>query len=471
MTLAPPSMPRYLPATSSPFIASIGVDQALAPMDLAGSVAHAQMLARTGLLTDAEAATLVGGLRRIHQEVRGGQFRWRVELEDVHTNIEVRLTELVGRVAGKLHTARSRNDQVAVDERLWLRAAILRTGQRLVELELALLDQARSHLETAFPGYTHLQRAQPVTLGHHLMAHVWRFDRDSERLRDLSRRSEVCPLGAGALAGTTLAIDPAWVASQLGFSRMFENSMDAVSDRDALVEFLFVLSLLAVHLSAIAEEVVWWASREVGFVLPSSSLGAGSSLMPQKQNPDVAELVRAKTGRVVGDLVALLIVLKGLPMTYNRDLQEDKRSVFEAAETTDEALNALTRVVGSLEFDLTAIGRAVDDPGLTATDRVEELVSQGMAFREAHEQVGAELLGDPPRPSALDRSPLGAEVRPPRAPREAYRRRTSPGGPSPASVQIQLTEATRRLEEQGRFLSELADRVARVDRILEEESP
>ncbi|EQD77171.1 argininosuccinate lyase [mine drainage metagenome] len=319
--------PAYVLTPVAPFLNSLAVDRALARYDLAGSVAHAEMLGGVGLLSPTETAQLVSGLRRVAQEVADGRFRWRPELEDVHTNVEVRLTELVGAVGGKLHTARSRNDQVALDERLYLRAAVSSVAHPLLDLQAALVDRAAALREIPMPGYTHLQRAQPVTVGHLLLAHFWRLDRDLDRLFATATRANVSPLGAGALAGSTLGIDPAAVARALAFDRPFENSLDAVSDRDFLVELVFDLALLGVHASAFGEEIVLFASKEFGFLERTPSLGSGSSLMPQKRNPDAAELVRGKAGRVVGDLVALLTTLKGLPLAYDRDLQEDKAPV------------------------------------------------------------------------------------------------------------------------------------------------
>src|SRR5207247_803882 len=314
---APPS---YVKTQAAPFLASLSIDRRLARFDVAGSIAHVEMLGATGILKNEESIALVGGLRRIHEEITSGTFPWREDLEDVHTNVEIRLTEIAGPLGAKVHTARSRNDQIALDERMYLREAICAVQQGVLDLQNALVDLAEAHVETIMPGYTHLQRAQPVTLGHHLLAHFWPLARHHRRLTDCFDRANVSPLGAGALAGSTLPIDPAITARILGFATAFENSIDAVSDRDYFAEFLFDLALLAVHLSSLGEELVLWASTEFGFVHPAPELGSGSSLMPQKRNPDVAELARGKTGRVVGDLVSLLTTLKALPLAYNRDL-------------------------------------------------------------------------------------------------------------------------------------------------------
>ena len=324
--------PAYVTTPAWRFLSSLPVDRKLARYDVAGSIAHVKMLAAVGLLTAEEAGALSLGLRQIHGEILSSRFAWREDLEDVHTNIEVRLTENLGPLGAKLHTGRSRNDQVALDERLYLREAIVTVQQALLNLQLALLDQAEAHRETPMPGYTHLQHAQPVTLGHALLAHFWPLARDHRRLADCFERANVSPLGAGALAGSTLPTDPTLPALVLGFAAPFENSIDAVSDRDYFAEFLFDLSLLSVHLSSIGEEIVLWASQEFAFIRPAAALGSGSSLMPQKRNPDVAELARGKTGRILGDLVSLLTTLKSLPLGYQRDLQEDKAPVFDAVD-------------------------------------------------------------------------------------------------------------------------------------------
>jgi argininosuccinate lyase len=447
--------PSYVRTAHGPFLRSLAVDRALVRHDLAGSVAHVGMLARVGLITDAESTALTGGLRRIAREVRDGSFPWRDDLEDVHTNVEVRLSEIVGPVGGKLHTGRSRNDQIALDERLYLREAVARVVRGVLRTQDALLDQAERGVDLPMPGYTHLQRAQPVTVGHWLLAHFWRLDRDLDRLFSTARRSDVSPLGAGALAGSTLPIDPSRTATALGFAAVFENSLDAVSDRDALAELLFDLSLLAVHLSALGDEVVLFASAEFGFVRRTGALGSGSSQMPQKRNPDVAELVRGKAGRVVGDLVALLTTLKGLPLAYNRDLQEDKAPVLDAVATVTESLEALAPLVTALEFEPAALRAAVLDPGLYATDRAEELVRSGTAFREAHETL------------ATGTGASGA-VGAPIDPVQAVARRASPGGPAPAAVRIQIVHARAGRAERAASLSSLDRKVGLVEELLNE---
>ncbi len=465
-------VPAYVRTPFGEYLNSLEVDRTLAPYDLAGSVAHAEMLGRVGILPAAESSALVRGLRQIALEIREGSFPWRSELEDVHTNVEVRLIELVGPVGGKLHTARSRNDQVALDERLFLRAAVHQIGTALLGLQGVLLAQATREQATLIPGYTHLQRAQPITFGHLLLAHFWRFDRDLDRLLATSQRANVSPLGAGALAGSTLPIDPAWVASRLGFDGPFQNSVDAVSDRDPFAELLFDLALLAVHASGLGEEVVLFATKEFGFIDRSSALGSGSSLMPQKRNPDAAELIRGQSGRVVGDLVSLLVTLKGLPLAYDRDLQEDKPPVWDALTTMGSALEALRTVVEGLVLDRTRLSEAASDPELLATDVAEHLVARGVPFREAHEAVSAHFLANGGRldPALVAEIPgvdpaLASSLDAP----SALARRSSPGGPGPSSLRHQLEAAHSALSARRASLSSLGRKVGLVEDLLNEE--
>ena len=467
--------PSYVRTPAAAFLSSLAVDRALAPFDLAGSVAHAEMLGRTGIVSAADAATLVRGLRAIHAEVAAGTFPWRPDLEDVHTNVEVRLTELVGAVGGKLHTGRSRNDQVALDERLYLRRAVHTLGGRITALLGQLLARAEADAATPMPGYTHLQRAQVVTVGHGLLAHFWRFDRDLDRLLATAARANVSPLGAGALAGSTLPIDPVWVAERLGFDRPFENSLDAVSDRDPLVELLFDLALLAVHASGLAEEIVLFATKEFGFLLRSGALGSGSSQMPQKRNPDVAELVRGRAGRVVGDLMALLTTLKGLPLSYDRDLQEDKATVFDAVETVEGTLGALEALVRGLEFNRERLASAARDAELFATDVAEHLVGRGVPFREAHEAVvgWAATADGPADPARLTEAipAVGSDAAHLLDLSTALARRASPGGPSPRAVHHQLNLARRRLAARADSLSSLGRTVEQIEELVHEKEP
>jgi argininosuccinate lyase len=465
-------LPAYVRSPFVGFLSSLPVDRALVTYDLAGSIAHAEMLGAAGLVTADESRALVGGLRALAREVREGTFPWRDALEDVHTNVEVRLTELIGPTGGKLHTGRSRNDQVALDERLYLRQVARDVASALLSLEEALLARAESDLETAMPGYTHLQRAQPVSAGHLFLAHYWRFDRDLDRLFATCDRSNVSPLGAGALAGSTLPLDPARVAGRLGFDGPFQNSLDAVSDRDPFAELLFDLALVAVHASGLAEEVVVFATREFGFLDRTSRLGSGSSLMPQKQNPDAAELVRGQAGRVVGDLVSLLVTLKGLPLSYARDLQEDKAPVADAVATVGASLRALREVVRGLVLDHRRLAEAASDPALLATDLAEHLVARGVPFREAHETVAARFrapdVGSPPRgrepvPGADPEFVASLDAR------RSLLRRTTPGGPGPEALRRQLAAARTRLAARKNSLSSLDRKVALVEDLLNEE--
>jgi argininosuccinate lyase len=453
--------PAYVRSPAAAFLSSLSVDRPLLRYDVAGSIAHAEMLGQVGLLAPAEVTALVGGLRQVARDAAAGTFPWRDDLEDVHTNVEVRLTELVGTVGGKVHTARSRNDQIALDERLYLRATVHDLAARLLALEEAILARADPERDSPMPGYTHLQRAQPVSVAHWLLAHFWRFERDLDRLLTTARRADVSPLGAGALAGSTLPIEPERVARRLGFERTFENSLDAVSDRDALAELLFDLALLAVHASALGEDVVLFASKEFGFLERTAALGSGSSLMPQKRNPDVAELARGKAGRAIGDLVALLGALKGLPLAYDRDLQEDKAPVLDSVANATAVLDALLPLVAGLRFDKERLLAATRDPELYATDRAERLVASGVPFRNAHEQVGREYRPDVhAAPSSGDAEGID--------PRAAIRRRASPGGPSPESVARQSATAAARLAAHRASLSSLGHKVELVEELLNE---
>ncbi len=370
------------------FTASIHFDRRLAPYDIAGSIAHARMLGKCGLLSKAEAEAIVRGLTEIGEEIAQGRFRYDVALEDIHTHVERRLIEKIGDAGGKLHTARSRNDQVALDLRLYLRDAIGKVQEQLRTLQGVLVQQAEVHLGTVMPGYTHLQRAQPVLLAHHLLAYFEMFQRDRERFADCLGRVNVLPLGAGALAGTTLPIDRAYVAQLLDFPQVARNSIDAVSDRDFAIEFLACCALLAMHLSRLAEELVLWASAEFAFVELPDAFTTGSSIMPQKKNPDVAELMRGKTGRVYGALISLLTLLKGLPLSYNRDLQEDKEPVFDATDTIQHILEVLPPMLSAMTFRPERMREAASSGFLNATDLADYLVRKGVPFREAHEIVG-----------------------------------------------------------------------------------
>ena len=367
---------------------SVSFDWRLFRHDIAGSIAHAAALRSANLITADEERQIGEGLRAIEQEIGAGKFAFRPELEDVHMNIEAELTHRIGAAGAKLHTARSRNDQVALDLRLYLRDETAGIRQLLRRLQGALVELAKRHPDVVMPGYTHLQRAQPVLFGHHLLAYVEMLERDRERLADSARRMDVLPLGSGAIAGSTIVLDRALVARLLGFSRLSENSMDAVSDRDFACEFLAAAALIGVHLSRLSEDVVLWSTSEFHFLQLSDAFTTGSSLMPQKKNPDVAELTRGKTGRLFGNLVAVLTTLKGLPMTYNRDLQEDKEAVFDSVDTIKAALAVNAAMLGDARVDAASMASAAADPLLLATDLADYLVLKGVPFRQAHEIVG-----------------------------------------------------------------------------------
>ena len=367
---------------------SISFDWRLWAHDIEGSIAHSAALEAAGLLTANERAQIVAGLREIGGEITAGKFEFKMELEDIHMNIEAELTRRIGAPGAKLHTARSRNDQVALDLRLYLRAECDALTTALRDFQNALLDLAEAHREIIIPGYTHLQRAQPVFFAHHLLAYVEMTGRDLGRIADTRKRLDVLPLGSGAIAGSTIPLDRALIAKLLHFPAVSQNSMDAVSDRDFAVELLAALALIAMHLSRLSEDIILWASAEFAFVTIGDAYTTGSSLMPQKKNPDIAELTRGKTGRVFGNLVALLTVLKGLPMTYNRDMQEDKEPVFDSIDTVKAALAIYTPMLGSIRANPEACARAVADPLLLATDLADYLVKRGVPFRHAHEVIG-----------------------------------------------------------------------------------
>ena len=367
---------------------SISFDWRLWRHDIAGSIAHSAALQKAGLITAEEREQIVAGLNVIGAEIEAGKFQWKTDLEDVHMNIEAELTKRIGDAGAKLHTARSRNDQIALDIRLFLRDACDELDELLAEMQRSLVDLGSRHREVIIPGYTHLQRAQPVYFAHHLLAYVEMFQRDRDRLADARKRINVLPLGSGAIAGSTIVLDRELVARELDFPAVTQNSMDAVSDRDFAVELLAALALVAVHLSRISEDVILWASTEFQFIKLSDAFTTGSSLMPQKKNPDVAELTRGKSGRVIGNLVSLLTTLKGLPMTYNRDMQEDKEPVFDSVDTIRTALAVFAAMLREAQANPAACAAAVADPMLLATDLADYLVNHGVPFRKAHEVIG-----------------------------------------------------------------------------------
>jgi len=432
------------------FSSSLSTDRRLAADDVRGSLAHVRGLGRAGILPPDEVETLEGALFAVAAELEGNTFGFVETDEDIHTAIERRVTEIAGPTGAKLHTGRSRNDQVATATRLYTRRAVGAVADELLELLETLGRRAAEAGEAYLPGYTHLQRAQPVALAHQLLAHGWALLRDLDRLLDAHRRVNVSPLGAGALGGSTLPLDPDAVAVELGFSRRFENSLDAVSDRDFVAEVLFDLALLGVHLSRLGEEVVVYSSEEFGFYRLGDAWSTGSSMLPQKKNPDIAELARGKAGRLIGRLSGFLTTLKGIPLAYNRDLQEDKEPLFDALDTVLLELPALSGLVGSLQFDTERMAAAADSPTIVAVDLAEWLVLDGVSFRDAHRIVGGlvrEAL-DGPRSLAYlvaEHPALGPDALALLEPGTAVRRRQTPGGGGVAAVALQLEEFRARL--------------------------
>ncbi|WP_407661432.1 argininosuccinate lyase [Frankia nepalensis] len=427
---------------------SVHFDWRLAPYDLLASKAHARVLHRAGLLDDAELAAMLGALDEVAGDVAAGRFLPTIEDEDVHTALERALVERLGALGGKLRAGRSRNDQVATDLRLYLREAARQVAAAVTDLSEALVDVAEAHVDTPAPGMTHLQHAQPISFGHQVLAHVHAFVRDVDRLRDWDRRAAVCALGAGALAGSSLPLDPEGVAAELGFSRAFANSIDAVSDRDFAAEFLFAAAMIGVHLSRLGEELVLWTSREFGWVELDDAFATGSSIMPQKKNPDVGELARGKSGRLIGALTGLLTTLKGLPLAYDRDLQEDKEPVFDAVDTLLVVLPAVTGTVATMRVRAERLAAAAPDGFSLATDVAEHLVRRGVPFRSAHEAVGALVAWcvehdvdlhevSDERLAAID-PVLGPDVRAVLSVAGALEARSAPGGTAPSRVREQI---------------------------------
>lgn len=444
------------------FNASIAFDSRMYQQDIQGSIAHAAMLARQGILSEAERDHIIAGLEEIRQELGEGKLGFSVAAEDVHMNIETFLTAKIGDLGKKLHTARSRNDQVALDVRLYLRDEIATVRELVLALEKALLQIAAQHLETIMPGYTHLQRAQPVTLAHHLMAYFEMLRRDLGRLDDCHRRLLSLPLGSGALAATGFPLDRDFVREQLGFAEITRNSLDGVSDRDFAIEFCSWASILMMHLSRFSEEIIMWSSEEFSFLTLDDGFSTGSSIMPQKKNPDIAELVRGKTGRVYGDLITLLTLMKGLPLAYNKDMQEDKEALFDAIDTVKKCLLVFTPMLLTSQFNVDRMARAARGGFTNATDLADYLVNQGLPFRDAHEVVGRAVRYCIDNHLSLDEldlatfkefSPLiGADIYPYIDVKACVARRRIPGGPAPETVQAALAEAgqwLRRVEDEG----------------------
>lgn len=435
-------------ASMEAYSESVSFDWLLYREDIRGSQAHARMLAKQGFLTAEEAETIVKGLDTVREEVESGNFHWKVEMEDVHMNIESRLTEIIGPLGGKLHTARSRNDQVALGFRLHVAARLEEWKRLLKTVVQEYLAQAESHTETLLPGCTHFQPAQPVSLAHHLLAYCRMFMRDAERADDCLKRVRISPLGAAALAGTTHPVDPQAVCDDLGFDGIFANSMDAVSDRDFVLEALFCGSLIMAHLSRFCEEIIIWANPNFGFVKLPDAYSTGSSIMPQKKNPDACEIMRGKTGRVYGSLMSLLTVIKGLPMTYNRDLQEDKEPFLDADRTVRMSLEVMAGMLPGLGFAPDRMARTMRQGFLNATELADYLAAKGIPFREAHHITGAAVAYAEKAGKGLEELTLGElqqfsdsidegvfEVLSYEA---AVKRRTSPGGTGPDSVTAQI---------------------------------
>jgi len=419
------------------FSSSLQVDYELYPYDIAGSRAHARGLAAAGLLTKGQLRAIEKGLTQVERDLDSGRFDFKPSDEDIHTAIERRLTELAPDAGARLHAGRSRNDQVALDLRLLCRAAAAGLAASLAMLVDALARQASTHAGWPMPGYTHLQRAQPVTVGHHLLAHAEPLLRDGVRLRHAHEAAGEMPLGAGALAGSTLPLQREVVMRELGFARLAANSMDAVADRDFALDLVYACTLIGLHLSRLGEDLVLWSTAEFGFLRLADEVATGSSIMPQKKNPDIAELIRGRSGRALGALVGLATVLKGLPLAYDRDLQEDKIAIFTAVENATECLEAARLLVERLEFDRERLDAALADPGLYATDTAEQLVARGAAFRDAHREVGRQVA------AGKHAAPWGAE--------ESLRRRDLPGAPQPARVKARARAVAREAARLGRW--------------------
>jgi argininosuccinate lyase len=436
---------------------SVSYDRRMYRQDIAGSKAHARMLAKRGILANDEAERIVAGLDQVLDEIEAGTFPWRVEFEDVHMNVEQRLTELIGPLGGKLHTGRSRNDQVALDFRLYVAESLDTWGKLARELIAVFLKRAEEHKDTLLPGCTHLQPAQPVSLAQHLLAYAWMLKRDCERMDDALKRVKVSPLGAAALAGTTYPLDPGMVARQVGFSHAFANSMDTVSDRDFVLEALFIASVVMAHLSRFCEEIILWANPRFGYVSLPDAYATGSSIMPQKKNPDAAELMRGRVGRVYGDLMGLLTVVKGLPLTYNRDLQEDKEPFFDADDTVRASLRVMAGMLDAIGFRPERMREALGQGFLNATELADYLAAKGVPFREAHHITGravafAEAAGKALEQLTLDElrvfSPaMEQDVFEALRYETAVARRNGPGGTGPESVTTQMAELSRWLQK------------------------
>lgn len=450
------------------FQASIGFDRRMYREDIAGSLAHAAMLAKVGILSEEDRAAIEKGLKDILAQIEHGDFDFSVALEDIHMNIEKRLTDAIGDAGSRLHTARSRNDQVALDTHLFVRHAVVDVMAHIRALQQALTESAAQHRDVIMPGYTHLQRAQPILFSHHLMAYFGMLARDFERFQGVYARTDIMPLGAGALAGTTLPIDRQFVAQRLHFERIYTNSLDAVSDRDYIIEFLSAASILMVHLSRLSEEIILWCSREFSFVELDDAHCTGSSMMPQKKNPDVSELVRGKTGRVVGHLMAMLMAVKGLPLAYNKDLQEDKEGLFDTIDTVKFSLAVYAQLIRGMKLREDVMRHAVEADYSNATDLADYLVRKGLPFRKAHAVAGQAVaqciargiyLAELPIADYQQLSPLFAEdIYDAISPETCVSCRNSYGGTSYEQAEMQLEAAKNLMTEEERMISVLTEK-------------
>ena len=450
------------------FQASIGFDRRMYREDIAGSLAHAAMLAKVGILSEEDRAAIEKGLKEILAQIEHGDFDFSVALEDIHMNIEKRLTDAIGDAGSRLHTARSRNDQVALDTHLFVRHAVVDVMAHIRALQQDLTESAAQHRDVIMPGYTHLQRAQPILFSHHLMAYFGMLARDFERFQGVYARTDIMPLGAGALAGTTLPIDRQFVAQRLHFERIYTNSLDAVSDRDYILEFLSAASILMVHLSRLSEEIILWCSREFSFVELDDAHCTGSSMMPQKKNPDVSELVRGKTGRVVGHLMAMLMAVKGLPLAYNKDLQEDKEGLFDTIDTVKFSLAVYAQLIRGMKLREDVMRHAVEADYSNATDLADYLVRKGLPFRKAHAVAGQAVaqciargiyLADLPIADYQQLSPLFAEdIYDAISPETCVSCRNSYGGTSYEQAEMQLEAAKNLMTEEERMISVLTEK-------------
>ena len=446
---------KSLAKAAQAFSTSVSFDRRLYRYDIAGSIAHAAALARVGVISAEEKKRIDTGLREIEREIQSGKFRWDESLEDVHMNIESALTKKIGEAGAKLHTARSRNDQVALDLRLYVKDQVRQISSKLKALQRALLNLAAKHVDVVMPGYTHLQRAQPILFAHYLLGQMEGFARAVERLNDCLQRTDVLPLGSASIAGSTIVLDRDATARDLGFSRVSQNSLDAVNDRDFVCEFLFCLAMVGMHLSRLSEDLILWSTSEFGFVEFSDEFSTGSSLMPQKKNPDMAELARGKTGRLYGNLMSILTTLKALPSSYNRDLQEDKEALFDSTDTVGAALDVFSAMLPKMKVNRYRMKAAVGDPSLLATDLAEYLVKKGVPFREAHGIVGRVVSDVIEKDKRLNEIPLtqlrkfsarfDVDVAKVFDVRRSLSARTAVGAPSPKNVKAQIKSWRERL--------------------------